>query len=91
MLVNIFAGIIQLILYMRQVPTLAAHNVWVALCADTQNDVFGLDRFSIRQCDREIAFFTCQCFRFRAITHIDAGVTRSADSRFPKETRGYRL
>ncbi len=56
MLVDIGAGIVELILDVGLIAALAAHLVGIALGADGEDDVFGLDLLAIGQRKREIAF-----------------------------------
>ena len=49
MFVNILGGIIELVLDMRQVHAGTAHLVWIALRANTQDDILRLYRLTIGQ------------------------------------------
>ena len=72
MLVDIFAGIVELILDMRQVAARAAHQVGIALGADRQHHRLGLDRLAVVvSVMREIALL--------AVDRRDLGVVADVD------------
>ena len=73
MLVGVLTGIVELVLDVRQVAAVAPHQVRVSLCADGQNDIFGLNRVAFFQFDREGTLFACDRLDVGIELNLDAG------------------
>ncbi len=72
MLVDIFAGVVELILDMRRVGAGAGHQVRVALRADRQHHRLRRDRAVILERQGKVALVAGDCGHLAAVPHVDA-------------------
>ena len=70
--VDISARIVERVLYMGEIGAGTAQEIGIALRADGEDQMFGVDRLAIRQRDGEIALRSGDRFRLGFVTYVYA-------------------
>ena len=90
-LVDVLGRIVELVLDVRQVGAVAAHEVGIALGADGQDDhVSARDRFAVGEGDREVALAPVIALGLGVEADVGAAPRRRRRSRLPGPPRACR-